>query len=254
MRYLHTMLRVRNLDAALKFYQDALGLKEVRRVDNDKAKFTLVFLCAAEDEGLLKASKGRGAPLVELTYNWDEEKYGEDRYFGHLAYEVDDIYATCDRLMKQGITINRPPRDGNMAFVRSPDLHSIELLQKGDPKPPAEPWTSMPNTGHWEAQPSRSEIRSPDRNQLFRAALSFERERRRRRWDEEFLCGCWACRSRLFFCFGCSSATEQNRPRILLKRFAIGLRMAGPGFLRGHFCRLSAMSGQTQQRRRAWRD
>jgi lactoylglutathione lyase len=149
MRYLHTMLRVRNLDAALKFYQDALGLKEVRRIDNDKAKFTLVFLCAAEDEGLLKQSKGRGAPLVELTYNWEEEKYGEDRYFGHLAYEVDDIYATCDRLMKLGITINRPPRDGQMAFVRSPDLHSIELLQKGDAKPPAEPWSSMPNTGHW---------------------------------------------------------------------------------------------------------
>ena len=96
MRYLHTMLRVRNLDAALKFYQDALGLKEVRRVDNDKAKFTLVFLCAPEDEGLLKASRGGDAPLVELTYNWDEEKYGEDRYFGHLAYEVDDIYATCE--------------------------------------------------------------------------------------------------------------------------------------------------------------
>ena len=133
MRYLHTMLRVRNLDAALKFYQDALGLKEVRRVDNDKGKFTLVFLCAPEDEGLFKAApKNRGAPLVELTYNWDEEKYGEDRYFGHLAYEVDDIYATCDRLMKMGVTINRPPRDGNMAFVRSPDLHSIELLQKGD--------------------------------------------------------------------------------------------------------------------------
>jgi lactoylglutathione lyase len=149
MRYLHTMLRVRNLDAALKFYQDALGLKEVRRVDNDKAKFTLVFLCAPEDEGILKASKGRGAPLVELTYNWDEEKYGEDRYFGHLAYEVDDIYATCDRLMKLGITINRPPRDGQMAFVRSPDLHSIELLQKGDAKPSAEPWASMSNTGHW---------------------------------------------------------------------------------------------------------
>jgi lactoylglutathione lyase len=150
MRYLHTMLRVRNLDAALKFYSDALGLKEVRRVDNEKAKFTLVFLCAAEDEGLLKASaKNRGAPLVELTYNWDEEKYGEDRYFGHLAYEVDDIYATCAHLMKLGITINRPPRDGQMAFVRSPDLHSIELLQKGDAKPPAEPWTSMPNTGHW---------------------------------------------------------------------------------------------------------
>jgi len=150
MRFLHTMLRVRNLDTALKFYRDALGLKEVRRIDNDKAKFTLVFLCAPEDEEALKKQPStRGAPLVELTYNWDEEKYGEDRYFGHLAYEVDDIYATCDRLMKQGITINRPPRDGNMAFVRSPDLHSIELLQRGDPKPPAEPWTSMPNTGHW---------------------------------------------------------------------------------------------------------
>jgi len=150
MRYLHTMLRVRNLDAALKFYQDALGLREVRRIDNDKAKFTLVFLCAAEDEHLLKnLPTTRGAPLVELTYNWDEEKYGEDRYFGHLAYEVDDIYATCEKLMKLGITINRPPRDGQMAFVRSPDLHSIELLQKGDAKPPAEPWTSMPNTGHW---------------------------------------------------------------------------------------------------------
>jgi len=150
MRYLHTMLRVRNLDTALKFYRDALGLKEVRRIDNDKGKFTLVFLCAPEDEGLLKnLPKTRGAPLVELTYNWDEEKYGEDRHFGHLAYEVDDIYATCDRLMKLGITINRPPRDGSMAFIRSPDLHSIELLQKGEPKPPAEPWISMPNTGHW---------------------------------------------------------------------------------------------------------
>jgi lactoylglutathione lyase len=150
MRFLHTMLRVCNLDTALKFYQDALGLKEVRRIDNDKGRFTLVFLCAPEDEELLKKlPKTRGAPLVELTYNWDEEKYGEDRYFGHLAYEVDDIYATCDKLMKMGVTINRPPRDGNMAFVRSPDLHSIELLQKGDPKPPAEPWTSMPNTGHW---------------------------------------------------------------------------------------------------------
>jgi len=150
MRFLHTMLRVRNLDTALKFYRDALGLKEVRRVDNEKARFTLLFLCAPEDVDRLKNQPStRGAPLIELTYNWDEEKYGEDRYFGHLAYEVDDIYATCDRLMKLGITINRPPRDGNMAFVRSPDLHSIELLQKGDPKPPAEPWTSMPNTGHW---------------------------------------------------------------------------------------------------------
>src|SRR5260370_29270436 len=149
MRYLHTMLRVRNLDRALKFYSDALGLKEVRRVDNDKAKFTLVFLSADEDEGLVKQSRGRGAPLVELTYNWDEEKYGEDRYFGHLAYEVDDIYATCDRLMKMGITINRPPRDGHMAFFPPPHLPSTTLLHKRDPKPPAEPWASMPNTGHW---------------------------------------------------------------------------------------------------------
>ena len=150
MRYLHTMLRVRNLDAALKFYQDALGLKEVRRIDNDKAKFTLVFLCAAEDEALLKnTSAGRGAPLVELTYNWDEETYGEDRYFGHLAYEVDDIYATCDHLMKMGVTINRPPRDGHMAFIRSPDNISIELLQKGPALEKAEPWASMANTGAW---------------------------------------------------------------------------------------------------------
>lgn len=149
MRYLHTMLRVRNLDAAMKFYRDALGLKEARRIDNDKGRFTLVFLCAPEDEGLLKQVKGRGAPLVELTYNWDEEKYGEDRYFGHLAYEVDDIYETCQRLMDKGVTINRPPRDGNMAFIRSPDGISIELLQKGPAKPKAEPWASMANTGSW---------------------------------------------------------------------------------------------------------
>ena len=150
MRFLHTMLRVRNLDTAMKFYRDAMGLKEVRRIDNDKGRFTLVFLCAPEDvDALKKQPQTRGAPLVELTYNWDEEKYGEDRHFGHLAYEVDDIYATCDRLMKLGITINRPPRDGNMAFVRSPDNISIELLQKGSPKPPAEPWASMANTGAW---------------------------------------------------------------------------------------------------------
>ena len=150
MRFLHTMLRVRNLDTAMKFYQDALGLKEVRRIDNDKGRFTLVFLCAPEDvDALKKLPQTRGAPLVELTYNWDPENYTGGRNFGHLAYEVDDIYATCDRLMKAGITINRPPRDGSMAFVRSPDLHSIELLQKGEPKPPAEPWASMPNTGHW---------------------------------------------------------------------------------------------------------
>jgi len=143
------MLRVRKLDMALQFFRDALGLMEVRRVDNEKGRFTLVFLCAPEDEGSVRQSSGRGAPLIELTHNWDEERYGEDRFFGHLAYEVDDIYATCDRLMKLGITINRPPRDGQMAFVRSPDLHSIELLQKGDARPPQEPWLSMPNTGHW---------------------------------------------------------------------------------------------------------
>ncbi|MBN8969400.1 MAG: VOC family protein [Rhizobiales bacterium] len=149
MRYLHTMLRVRNLDAALKFYRDALGLEEVNRMENDKGRFTLVFLAAPQDRNLVKQSNGRGAPLVELTYNWEEETYGEDRFFGHLAYEVDDIYATCERLMKLGITINRPPRDGQMAFIRSPDLHSIELLQKGSALPPQEPWMSMQNTGHW---------------------------------------------------------------------------------------------------------
>ena len=151
MRYLHTMLRVRDLDRALDFYCNKLGLKEVRRRVDDKGRFTLVFLAAAEDEGLVAASKraGRDAPLVELTYNWDTEDYGEARYFGHLAYEVDDIYATCDRLMKAGVTINRPPRDGMMAFVRSPDKQSVELLQKGAALPPQEPWKSMPNTGHW---------------------------------------------------------------------------------------------------------
>ena len=151
MRYLHTMLRVRNLDDALDFYVNKLGLKETRRRVDEKNRYTLVFLAGADDLGSVEDSKKVGRPHmeVELTYNWDEEKYGEDRHFGHLAYEVDDIYATCDRLMKAGITINRPPRDGNMAFVRSPDLHSIELLQKGEPKPPAEPWTSMPNIGHW---------------------------------------------------------------------------------------------------------
>jgi lactoylglutathione lyase len=149
MRYLHTMLRVRNLDTALKFYCDALGLKEVNRMENEKGRFTLVFLGAPDDADLVKQSKGRGAPLVELTWNWDEETYGEDRFFGHLAYEVDDIYATCARLAKLGIVINRPPRDGQMAFIRSPDLHSIELLQKGDALPPQEPWLSMKNTGHW---------------------------------------------------------------------------------------------------------
>ena len=139
MRYLHTMLRVRNLDIAMKFYRDALGLKEVRRVDNDKGRFTLVFLAAPGDDDA----------QVELTWNWDREEYGTGRAFGHLAYEVDDVYESCRRLMEHGVTINRPPRDGRMAFVRSPDNISIELLQKGAAQPPAEPWVSMPNTGVW---------------------------------------------------------------------------------------------------------
>jgi lactoylglutathione lyase len=151
MRYLHTMLRVRNLDAALDFYCTKLGLKETRRRVDEKNRYTLVFLIAPEDESVVEDSKkkGRPGPEVELTYNWGSEDYGEARYFGHLAYEVDDIYATCDRLMKAGVTINRPPRDGMMAFVRSPDLHSIEILQKGAARPPQEPWASMKNTGHW---------------------------------------------------------------------------------------------------------
>src|SRR5437899_11515045 len=152
MRYLHTMLRVRNLDAALDFYCNKLGLKEVRRRVDEKGRFTLVFLAASEDEPLVaetKKTKGREAPAVELTYNWDTEDYGEARYFGHLAYEVDDIYALCEKLMQAGVTINRPPRDGTMAFVRSPDKHSIELLQKGAALPAKEPWVSMPNTGKW---------------------------------------------------------------------------------------------------------
>jgi len=152
MRYLHTMLRVRNLDAALDFFCTKLGLKEVRRRVDEKNKYTLVFLAAPEDapaaEAALKAGR-RDASCVELTYNWDTEDYGEARFFGHLAYEVDDIYALCEQLMQGGVTINRPPRDGMMAFVRSPDLHSIELLQKNGPLPPKEPWASMPNTGKW---------------------------------------------------------------------------------------------------------
>jgi lactoylglutathione lyase len=152
MRFLHTMLRVRNLDTALEFYANQLGLKEVRRRVDEKNRYTLVFLAAPEDAPAaaeaLKAGQ-RDAPVVELTYNWDTEDYGEARYFGHLAYEVDDIYATCEKLMKAGVTINRPPRDGVMAFVRSPDKHSIELLQKGAALPPQEPWKSMANTGKW---------------------------------------------------------------------------------------------------------
>jgi lactoylglutathione lyase len=151
MRYLHTMLRVRNLDDALDFYVNKLGLKESRRRVDEKNRYTLVFLIGPDDEKLVEQSKKTGRPglEIELTYNWDTEDYGEARFFGHLAYEVDNIYEVCERLMKAGVTINRPPRDGNMAFVRSPDKHSIELLQKGAPLPPQEPWKSMPNTGKW---------------------------------------------------------------------------------------------------------
>jgi len=139
MKYLHTMVRVTDIDESLDFYCNKLGLKELRRYDNEKGCFTLVFLAAPGDE----------TAQVELTYNWDPEVYTGGRNFGHLAYEVDDIYALCQRLMDGGVTINRPPRDGHMAFVRSPDNISIELLQKGDPLPPKEPWKSMPNTGTW---------------------------------------------------------------------------------------------------------
>jgi lactoylglutathione lyase len=151
MRYLHTMLRVRDLGAALDFYCTKLGLAEVRRRVDEKNKYTLVFLAAPADGDLVaKGPATRQAPLVELTYNWDAaEDYGDARYFGHLAYEVDDIYALSEKLMKAGVTINRPPRDGMMAFVRSPDKQSIELLQKGEALPPKEPWTSMPNIGKW---------------------------------------------------------------------------------------------------------
>jgi lactoylglutathione lyase len=146
MRYLHTMVRVTDVDQSLDFFCNKLGMKEVRRHESEAGRYTLIFLAAPEDEAVARETK---APLVELTYNWDPEAYGEGRNFGHLAYEVDDIYATCRTLMDAGVTINRPPRDGNMAFVRSPDNISIELLQKGDPLPKAEPWASMPNAGKW---------------------------------------------------------------------------------------------------------
>jgi lactoylglutathione lyase len=146
MEFLHTMVRVADLDRALAFYVDTFGLQEVRRVENEKGRFTLVFLAAPGDVGRAEATK---SPLVELTYNWDPEAYTGGRNFGHLAYQVDDIYETCRKMMEQGVTINRPPRDGRMAFVKSPDNISIEILQKGDAKAPAEPWTSMPNTGSW---------------------------------------------------------------------------------------------------------
>ena len=139
MKYLHTMVRVSDVDKSLDFYCDKLGLVELRRIDNEQGRFTLIFLAAPGDE----------EAQVELTHNWDPEEYGEARNFGHLAYLVDDIYATCGRLMDGGVTINRPPRDGHMAFVRSPDNISIELLQKGAALPPQEPWESMDSVGHW---------------------------------------------------------------------------------------------------------
>ncbi len=139
MKYLHTMVRVTDLDASLRFYRDALGLTELSRKEYPQGRYTLVFLAAPGDE----------SAQVELTYNWDPQAYTGGRNFGHLAYAVDDIYAACERLQRHGVTINRPPRDGRMAFVRSPDQISIELLQRGAPLAPAEPWTSMPNTGSW---------------------------------------------------------------------------------------------------------
>ena len=139
MKYLHTMVRVTDLARSLHFYCDLLGLREVRRIENEGGRFTLVFLAAPGDD----------AAQVELTWNWDPEEYAIGRAFGHLAYEVEDIYASCARLQAGGVTINRPPRDGRMAFVRSPDNISVELLQKGGSLPPAEPWKSMPNTGSW---------------------------------------------------------------------------------------------------------
>ena len=146
MEYLHTMVRVSDLEKSLDFYCNKLGLVEVRRKESEKGRFTLVFLAAPQDVDKVKEST---SPLVELTYNWDPEDYQGGSNFGHLAYRVDDIYETCERLKSGGVTINRPPRDGRMAFVRSPDNISIELLQKGDSLPPKEPWTSMQNTGNW---------------------------------------------------------------------------------------------------------
>lgn len=146
MRYLHTMVRVADLDASLHFWTDLLGLEEVRRLENEAGRFTLVFLAAPKD---LSRSASERSPEVELTYNWDAETYTGGRNFGHLAYRVEDIYAACQRLLDGGVVINRPPRDGNMAFVRSPDGISIELLQEGPALAPAEPWVSMPNVGSW---------------------------------------------------------------------------------------------------------
>ncbi len=146
MRYLHTMIRITDVEASLQFYCGLLGLEETRRIDNPAGRFTLIFLAAPGDRDRAVIEK---APLIELTYNWDPEIYGSGRNFGHLAFEVDDIYASCQRLVEGGVTINRPPRDGRMAFVRSPDGISIELLQKNTALAPADPWRTMPNQGTW---------------------------------------------------------------------------------------------------------
>ena len=146
MRYLHTLVRISDVDQSLDFYCNKLGMTEVRRIENEGGRFTLIFLAAPDDENVGRDKK---APLLELTYNWDPEAYGEGRNFGHLAFEVENIYDTCRKLQDAGVTINRPPRDGHMAFIRSPDNISIELLQKGSGLPKEEPWASMANTGTW---------------------------------------------------------------------------------------------------------
>lgn len=157
MEYLHTMIRISDVDASLKFFCEGLGFQEVRRVDNEAGKFSLYFLATPEDiarsgltgEATFASGLPAGLPMIELTHNWDEAGYGEGRNFGHMAFRVKDVYASCQRLSDMGYVINRPPRDGYMAFVRSPDNISIELLQKGDRLEPAEPWASMENTGKW---------------------------------------------------------------------------------------------------------
>jgi len=146
MKYLHTMVRVSNLDESLDFFCNKLGMVETRRTESEKGRYTNIFLAAPDDEGMARETR---APVIELTYNWDPEEYTGGRNFGHLAFAVDDIYQLCQDLMDSGITINRPPRDGRMAFIRTPDGISIELLQKGDAQPEKEPWASMGNTGSW---------------------------------------------------------------------------------------------------------
>ena len=146
MRYLHTMVRITDVDASLHFYCDLLGLEMVKAVESEKGRYTNYFLCTPHDRQRYEETR---SPALELTYNWDAEDYTGGRNFGHLAYRVDDIYALCEKLMAAGVTINRPPRDGNMAFVRSPDGISVELLQRGEKLPPKEPWSSMENTGSW---------------------------------------------------------------------------------------------------------